>query len=204
MDIRPWLRPALSGKELVRHDALQQRRTDEQGLRQFLQQIAKSHPAPESVAFLCIGTDRSTGDALGPLTGDLLRRQGWARVHGTLEAPCDASRLGEVVESLRSEHTVIAIDACLGLARSVGAYLVDEGPLAPAMALGTSLPPVGHYSIAGVVGVLGPRPYASLQSASLHRVMQMAAAIADSIEQAWAPEEPASSHTATYPGGDRE
>ena len=41
------------------------------------------------ILFLCIGTDRSTGDSLGPLIGYKLKEKGMrnARVLGTLEEP---------------------------------------------------------------------------------------------------------------------
>lgn len=46
------------------------------------------------ILFLCIGTDRSTGDSLGPLIGYKLREKGMknARVLGTLEEPVHAGR----------------------------------------------------------------------------------------------------------------
>ena len=64
-------------------------------------------PAPEgadvSVAVVCIGTDRSTGDALGPLVGSYLRR--WAPqllVYGTLEEPVHATNLSETLARLKA------------------------------------------------------------------------------------------------------
>lgn len=49
---------------------------DADGLASFFQEIAVLHPA-EQLTFLCIGTDRSTGDALGPLTGSRLLEYGF-------------------------------------------------------------------------------------------------------------------------------
>ena len=44
------------------------------------------------ILFLCIGTDRSTGDSLGPLVGHSLSRftLPHARVYGTLDRPVHA------------------------------------------------------------------------------------------------------------------
>ncbi|MGO4372981.1 hypothetical protein AB4Z21_19895, partial [Paenibacillus sp. MCAF20] len=44
---------------------------------------------------------------------------------------------------------------------------------------------VGHYSIAGVVNMNGPKAYWKLQTTSLHLVMQMAGKVAVAAEQAW-------------------
>lgn len=81
------------------------------------------------------------------------------------------------------EHIIVAIDACLGSASSVGNYLVSGLPLIPAQSVGTVLPAVGHYSVAAVVNVNGPKPYWTLQMTSLHQVMEMAGVLADSIVQ---------------------
>ena len=50
----------------------------------------------EGVMFLCIGTDRSTGDSLGPLVGHKLRRQRLkgAAVIGTLDKPVHCHESG--------------------------------------------------------------------------------------------------------------
>lgn len=65
---------------------------DDAGLVSFFMEIAALHSA-EEVTFLCIGTDRSTGDALGPLTGSKLVEHGFRHVIGTLPSPCDADNL---------------------------------------------------------------------------------------------------------------
>lgn len=144
----------------------------------FFHSIHRRFEAAE-VTFVCIGTDRSTGDALGPLTGTLLKEKGFPHVIGTLAAPCDAVTLEAEVRRIPAEQRIIAIDACLGQPGSVGLFLVAEAPLAPARSMGLQLPPIGHYSVAGVVNIMGPKPYWTLQTTSLHQVMTMAACIAD-------------------------
>ncbi|MDP4098083.1 spore protease YyaC [Paenibacillus sp. P96] len=144
----------------------------------FFSRIHERFGADE-VTFVCIGTDRSTGDALGPLTGTLLKEKGFPHVIGTLAAPCDAVTLEAEIGRIPAERQVIAIDACLGQPGSMGLFLVSEAPLAPARSMGIQLPPIGHYSVAGVVNLMGPKPYWTLQTTSLHQVMIMAADIAD-------------------------
>lgn len=163
------------------------KRVDAAGVAAFASRICREHPAEELV-LLCIGTDRSTGDSLGPIVGTMLEERGFARVIGTLKEPCDADRLPTVAASLEAEEAkgriVVAIDACLGRPESVGCYLVSNGPLTPAQSVGRGFPPVGAYSIAAIVNETGPKPYVTLQTTSLNRVIDMAAAIADAFAQA--------------------
>src|SRR5690554_7447975 len=75
------------------------------------------------VDIVCVGTDRSTGDALGPFIGSaLLERQekgllpANVTIHGTIHHPVHALNLAETIESINQtgrESTIIAIDACL-------------------------------------------------------------------------------------------
>lgn len=167
------------------------KRMEERTLRRFLEGVAARHPDPDLIVFVCIGTDRSTGDAFGPLVGSRLKQRGFPHVIGTLEKPCDAYAVeGSLEETfrLRSEgRTVIAVDACLGKPQSVGSYAASEGPLQPGAATGRKLPPVGDYSIAGIVNEYGvkSKSYWKLQTTSLHLVMRMADETADEMAAAW-------------------
>lgn len=160
------------------------------GLELFLKKAAMAEPDRQRVCFLCIGSDRSTGDSFGPLVGSLLKANGWPKVIGTLEQPCDANAVEEACREAaaireQGQGIVIAIDACLGKPLSVGKYLVAEGPLQPGAATGMKLPSVGDYSIAGVVNLNGPKAYAMLQSTSLASVLAMAGSLAAFINNAW-------------------
>lgn len=146
----------------------------------FFREIRTRHPK-QDITFLCIGTDRSTGDALGPLVGTRLEEHGFTGVVGTLAFPCDASNLETRISAIPGDHIIVAIDACLGNPSSVGCYLVSGQPLYPAQSVGGTLPAAGHYSVAAVVNVNGPKPYWTLQMTSLYRVMQMADLLAASI-----------------------
>lgn len=153
-------------------------------LQQFFMNIS-THYASDQVTFLCIGTDRSTGDALGPLTGSRLLEYGFPHVIGTMPKPCDAHNLKSRLEDVLQGQILIAIDACLGHPSSVGFYLGSQGPLRPGQSVGEQLPAVGDYSLAAVVNIQGPKPYWTLQSTSLHRVMLMTEEIARSAASAF-------------------
>ncbi|MCA0756679.1 spore protease YyaC [Paenibacillus sp. N4] len=151
----------------------------------FLASVAAAHPDRGGIVFICIGTDRSTGDSFGPLVGTMLQERGWPHVTGTLQTPCDAYAVERAVLELPEDAVVIAVDACLGKPKSVGRYLCSEGPLQPGQATGRRLPAVGRYSIAAVVNRNGPKAYGMLQTTSLYFVMQMAKELADAIGEAW-------------------
>lgn len=142
---------------------------------------------PTSVVLVCIGTDRSTGDALGPLVGSRLvgLRSEVVHVYGTLEQPVHAGNLSSALEAIDMRHpgaTVVAIDACLGKSEHVGSIGVRVGPLLPGRGVNKRLPPVGHIHVVGIVNVGGFMEYFVLQNTRLHLVMRMAEAIAGAVE----------------------
>lgn len=128
----------------------------------------------ERLVFLCIGTDCSSGDSLGPLTGTLLQEAGFPFVVGTLERPCDAETWKECVGEIPSGCAVVAVDACLGQASSVGLFQIGNRPLEARSSLGLPLSPMGDYSIAAIVNGASGNPYRVLQMTPLGRVLAMA------------------------------
>ena len=132
----------------------------------------------DCVILLCIGTDRSTGDCLGPLVGSLLdrERQDFFRIYGTLDHPVHAANLQEHIDNIHREYNnpfIIAIDACLGSPENVGCINICEGPLQPGAGVNKSLPAVGDIYITGIVNVGGFMEYLVLQNTRLNLVMRM-------------------------------
>ncbi len=144
----------------------------------------------EELFFLCIGTDRSSGDAFGPLVGSRLKALGFPNVAGTLEEPCDAANLEHIVSSIPKKLTIVAFDACLGKPGSVGKILARRAPLTPAGSMKSDFAPVGDYSVAAVVNVHGPKPYQSLQTASLQLVLQLTDRTISAVEEAFGMQAP--------------
>jgi putative sporulation protein YyaC len=135
----------------------------------------------EDIYFVCIGTDRSTGDSLGPLVGTKLTEIGFPNVIGTLEDTCNAVNLVEWVRSIPNDKVVIAVDSALGDQRSVGQVRVRNRPLTPGAGVGKNLGKVGDYGISGVVNVAGFMEYYVLQNTRLSIVMRMANEIVEGI-----------------------
>jgi putative sporulation protein YyaC len=151
-------------------------------LAEYLSKIPKNR----RIVIVCLGTDRSTGDSLGPLTGSRLRSywSGEFDLFGTLEEPVHAMNLAETMELIRLTYHnpfIIGVDACLGKAESVGTVTVGEGPIRPGAGVNKELPPVGDIHISGVVNVSGFMEFMVLQNTRLHLVMRMAELIADGL-----------------------
>lgn len=134
------------------------------------------------VILLCIGTDRSTGDSLGPLTGTKILEKGLPGLYviGTLENPVHAENLQATLEDIYRTFPnpyIIALDACLGRLESVGYITLAEGALKPGTAVKKDLPEVGEIHLTGIVNINGFMQYIVLQNTRLNLVWQMSEAI---------------------------
>ncbi len=114
----------------------------------------------KGIVFLCIGTDRSTGDSLGPLVGYKLLERGLkgkafrqAAVFGTLDRPVHAMNLEQY-------HAFV---------------------LKPGLGVSKNLSEVGDIFITGIVGGCTSFDPVMLQSIRLSVVMHLADCICESI-----------------------
>lgn len=136
----------------------------------------RNHIKGKDTVYVCIGTDRSTGDALGPLVGDRLKILGY-KAYGTTKDLIHAGNLEQKMQEIKSKHphsTIVAIDASLGRSERVGVISVSEGPLKPGAGVGKNLQPVGDCHISGVVNVAGFMEYIVSANTPLSRVFNMA------------------------------
>ncbi|MEG7829471.1 spore protease YyaC [Bacillus paranthracis] len=140
------------------------------------------------IILVCIGTDRSTGDALGPLVGTKLEQVGIKnfQVFGTLDDPVHALNLEEKIRNIQKDNPtsfIIAVDACLGKSQSIGSITTGMGPSKPGAAMNKKLPAVGDLHIHGIVNLNGFMEFFVLQNTRLSLVMKMADVIAQSIKE---------------------
>lgn len=148
--------------------------------------LSKHCPPNHTLVFLCIGSDRATGDCLGPILGYKLSELHLTGciVYGTLEHPVHAKNLGETITEIHAQihHPfIIAIDASLGKTNHVGYYTLNAGPLKPGAGVNKSLPEVGDLTITGIVNFSGIFDQMLLQTTRLNTVMQLANRICDGI-----------------------
>ncbi|SFP90019.1 spore protease YyaC [Salibacterium halotolerans] len=146
-------------------------------------------PTHRELIIVCIGTDRSTGDSLGPLVGSSLEKKWLHRfaVYGTLEHPVHAVNLEETMEDIRKKQRhpyIIGVDACLGKLKNVGIINFTEGPVIPGAAMKKKLPEVGDMHLTGIVNVSGMMEYFVLQNTRLHLVMKMSDCISEAFIRA--------------------
>ena len=140
------------------------------------------------IVFLCIGSDRVTGDCLGPYIGQQLSRfcHPGISVYGTLSSPVHALNLSETTQNILRNHPdslIIAIDASLGQKKHLGYVTIANGALYPGAAVHKELPPVGHIHITGIVNISGMLEYLTLQTTRLSTVISIAEQITDGILQ---------------------
>ncbi|MFA5536143.1 MAG: spore protease YyaC [Bacillota bacterium] len=139
----------------------------------------------KTLVALCIGTDRSTGDSLGPLVGTKLKNSpARLEVYGTLNKPVHAANLSEQLKEIQKLHPdslFIAIDACLGKSENIGQITLSPGALKPGAGVKKTLPPVGDVHFTGTVNVSGYMEYFVLQNTRLGLIWDMAELISASI-----------------------
>ena len=89
-----------------------------------------------NIIFLCIGTDRLTGDAFGPLVGYKLKsffsNASKINIIGDLANPVCSNNISDVARQIRKNYQnpfIIAIDSAMSTPANVGTLLVDEGPI---------------------------------------------------------------------------
>jgi putative sporulation protein YyaC len=156
-------------------------------LSKHLQSFLQNTPKKKHPLILCIGTDRATGDSLGPLTGwqlQTLLHGVKAEILGTVDHPVHAGNLKEVFAALTPklpEHPLLAIDACLGHFSDVGTIVFQQEPLKPGTAVKKTLPAVGDAGITGIVNVGGLMELQIIQNTRLSIVLKMSRLIANSI-----------------------
>lgn len=144
--------------------------------------ISRNQP----IVLLCIGTDRSTGDCLGPLVGAKISsfQQSYYHIYGTLDQPVHANNLSDKIKEIQDSFNnpfIIAIDACLGDLEKVGYITLGHGSLQPGAGVNKKLPPVGHIHITGIVNVGGFMEYLVLQNTRLNLVMRIANIMAEGL-----------------------
>ncbi len=138
------------------------------------------------LVFLCIGTDRVTGDCLGPFVGQKLSSYSGTdfSVYGTLFQPVHALNLTDIYQHIQTHHPnalTIAIDASLGEKKHLGYVTIANGALHPGAAIHKQLPSVGHIHITGIVNVSGVLEQLTLQTTRLSTVIFLADKIVQGI-----------------------
>jgi putative sporulation protein YyaC len=137
------------------------------------------------IVIMCIGSDRSTGDSLGPIVGYHLMSPKIENVYiyGDIYNPINAMNLGcslHFINEIHRKPYIIAIDACLGQAEHIGYVTLSASPLQPGTGIENELPEVGDLHITGIVNTIHHGRHL-LHSTRLCTVVTLAKVIEDGI-----------------------
>ncbi|MDF2682469.1 MAG: hypothetical protein K0R47_3659 [Brevibacillus sp.] len=151
----------------------------------------ENNPVHTEIVVVCIGTNRYSGDSLGPMVGsqlvELLKDQRHIHIYGTLDNPVHALNMQKTLSRISQKHVrayVIAVDACLGQYYKIGTLQVVEEPLQPGVSLDKQLPPIGHVHIKGIINNYGPLNHKVLEHTSLTFVQEMSGVISRILTRA--------------------
>jgi len=145
---------------------------------------ATSEKEISDLVFLCVGTDRITGDSFGPLVGHKLKRlykaEKKVHIYGDLELPLSADNIEKNVQRIQKRYErpfVIAIDSAVSEKSNIGKIVTSKRRMHLGSSLSKEVIKVGDISIKGIVSEdLGSpqKNFILLQNTSLGLVMNMA------------------------------
>lgn len=173
----------------------------------LFEMMCKYPDSLHSIAILCIGTDKVTGDSLGPFVGHQIRKQLASlngtrekaflpdiRIFGTLKNPVHAVNLEETLETIKKDYKkkgidfesclLVVVDASLGYPNHLGCVTLTNQPLTPGEGVNKKLPQVGQISVTGIIGEARNSSYKSqlsLRHTKLSDLMELADFISDGI-----------------------
>lgn len=136
---------------------------------------------------VCVGSDLSVGDSLGPVTGTKLaeKLRGLnVYVYGTLARPITAHEvkyMGQFIKNTHLGSPVIAIDAAVGVAGDIGLIKVTNRPLTPGSGANKKLNKIGDVSVLGIVAEKSLFNYSLFSATRLNVVYKMAEIISEGV-----------------------
>lgn len=138
------------------------------------------------IILLCIGSDKVSGDCLGPLVGSKLTENELTIPHyGTLAAPIHAANLTETLFAIEKKYPdpfFIVVDAAVGEKKRIGMVSIRHDPLSPGQGIGKNIKPIGHLTITGLVEEATPDIDLFLPYISMYLVDTLASFIAEGIQ----------------------
>ena len=149
--------------------------------------LKKNTPQGAAPVILCIGSDLSVGDSLGPVTGTKLKQSLSGLncyVYGTLAKPITAHEVKYMNEFLAFTHPgspIIAIDAAVGNAGDIGLIKVAKRGLRPGSGANKRLSKVGDVSIMGIIAEQSVFNYSLFSATRLNVVYKMSEIIAEGV-----------------------
>ena len=111
-----------------------------------------------AIVFLCIGTDRITGDCFGPLVGyklkNIYQNKKIINIIGDLENTVQSNNIKQKYENIIETYKnpfIISVDSALSLEENIGKIIVEENGIEIGSGLNKKLIEIGNMSIKGIV-----------------------------------------------------
>ncbi len=145
------------------------------------------------LVILCVGTDKVTGDCLGPLVGTKLKEllSGYnifnINIYGTLDnniSYINAKTNLNMIKKMHPNAYIIVVDAALSKRENIGKIFINQKETVLGRGLNKNKIKVGRLSIKGVVGEnhnISKYNFYSLRNTSLNTVINLANIIAEGI-----------------------
>lgn len=158
----------------------------------FYNQFSKINDNYSDLVFLCIGTDRMTGDCFGPLVGNRIKKaikkdkMNYV-VYGDLEKPLIYSSVDKKLKEINENYEkpcIIAIDAALSKESNIGKILVKSDGIKLGKAINKEKNKIGNISIKAIIGKNYKRIDKNmelLQNTSLNFVMNLVDIVSEGI-----------------------
>lgn len=142
--------------------------------------------------FLCIGSEKISGDSIGPIVGSLLKTKYNLPypVLGTEEKPVNGINLPHYMENIRNcfpEHKIIAIDSAVGDKKDLWTIKIKKGGVVAGGAVNSNNPRIGDIGILAVVGEKSKDVLSTLLQSPLEKVEELAEYIAMLINNVFSP-----------------
>lgn len=142
----------------------------------------------QEIVIMCIGSDKVSGDSLGPTVGTLLINNinVNAYVYGKLGKTINSKNINEYVYFIKSRHkeaTIIAIDACMGKREEIGSIKMSYNGIAAGLAVGRKAERVGDIGIVGVVAEESMDNLNSLMEVPYDEVYSLSLKLAEKVKK---------------------
>jgi putative sporulation protein YyaC len=146
-------------------------------------QLAELVPKNKKILFFCIGTPHTIGDAIGPLVGSYLIRNG-CKVYGTIKNPITSANLENKITYVKRKypnHFIVAIDAAIWIGtnqKMVNKIFIEKKPINAGTAVDKKFTPIGDISIKAItivakVGDTSEQKIQEMNNKSLEQVIIM-------------------------------
>lgn len=150
----------------------------------------KNQKEYSEVTFLCVGTDRITGDCFGPLVGtkliELLKEYNYSNIniYGSLSKNLSYENICEIIKNINQKSIIIVIDAALSKKENIGKIFVQQSKTVLGKSLEKNKIEIGDISIKSVVAKdykVAKCNFKVLQNISLNAVNTQATIVSEGI-----------------------